>query len=132
MGTSFNKLAWPGWMTLSPALTPAERTFAGTGSISGLLSSSSGHRSRDPLEPHRLPASGLQGGKRDRVLASFTGVENSCLQHVERIVVMPDAGFYKRHPAGRAMSLYLNPFCYLGFRGHEEFRGSKAGQMTGG
>jgi hypothetical protein len=27
------------------------------------------------------------------VLASFTGIENSCLQNVERIVVMPDAGF---------------------------------------
>ena len=84
MGTSFNKLAWPGWMTLSPALTPAERTFAGTGSISGLLSSSSGHRARDPLEPHRLPASGLQG------VQPLVGQE---VEHAERIVVMPDAGF---------------------------------------
>jgi hypothetical protein len=93
MRTSFNKPAWPGWVALSSALTPAERTVNGSGSVRGLLSSSSGRRASDPLEPHRLPASGLQGGKRDRVLASFTGVENSCLQHVERIVVMPDAVF---------------------------------------
>ena len=93
MGTSFNKSAWPGWMALIPAFPPAERTVDCSGSVPGLLTSSSGHRPSDPLEPQRLPASGLQGGRRDRVLASFTGIENSCLQHVERIVVMPDAGF---------------------------------------
>jgi hypothetical protein len=27
------------------------------------------------------------------VLASFTGIENSCLQHAEQIVAMPDAVF---------------------------------------
>jgi hypothetical protein len=93
MGTCFNKPAWPSWMALSTALTPAERTLGGPGSVPGLLSSSSGQRASDPLGPHRLPEQGLQGGRRDRVLASFTGIENSCLQHVERIVMMPDAGF---------------------------------------
>jgi hypothetical protein len=93
MGTSFNKPAWPSWMALSSALAPAERTRDGSGSVPGLLSSSSGQRASDPLGPHRLPEQGLQGGRRDRVLASFTGIENSCLQHVEQIVAMPDAGF---------------------------------------
>ena len=71
-------------MALSTALTPAERTLGGPGSVPGLLSSSSGQRASDPLEPHRLPGQGLQGGL---LLVGQKG------EHVERIVVMPDAGF---------------------------------------
>ena len=57
MGTCFNKPAWPSWMALSTALTPAERTLSKAGQVAA---GSTSPRHRRPTSPAAAGGGGAQ------------------------------------------------------------------------